>query len=51
MRREIASALALAQAVAAQVDRLTERVKELEARPRGPGRPRQENGEAQTDGR
>jgi prefoldin subunit 5 len=46
MQQNINAAIAMIQALAAQVDRLQERIEQLE-QPRGPGRPRKETyGEA-----
>ena len=46
MQQSINAAIAMIQALAAQVDRLQERIEQLE-QPRGPGRPRTETyGEA-----
>ena len=41
MQQSIEAAIAMIQALAAQVDRLQERIDQLEL-PRGPGRPRKE---------
>lgn len=46
MQQSINAAIAMIQALAAQVDRLQERIDQME-QPRGPGRPRKETyGEA-----
>ncbi|MBK9704781.1 MAG: hypothetical protein IPO75_15805 [Betaproteobacteria bacterium] len=47
MKRSAEAALTLINALAAQVDRIEQRLDELEQRPRGPGRPRS-NGEHET---